>query len=921
MAEDTEDHILVRRKGSKSWSKEDVHSQAQGDFVGYEKGGLPPRFVRSDAYLHDEQRPCERSQRMHSPERGDSVTRGCSFTDQANQARPQAFVLASGVVEKDPVSLHEDGARARFRWAPDDRPAFVEQLPVVKVEALVQDAAPAPPSFKGAPNTLGGKAVRDVSYGTVQASKEEAPQTALEPAVEVVKQRAPTVKFGTSKKMAEAMVDERPVLQPNDELTRKKVPGVSWAQPVSAPKGAAKEEEEGNDNLLDPKYDLVQQARGAATFKGSERTFSFQGKVEPPPENGEGCAPLDLNAAYSSVLPRAAIAAFSKSSRFADAWDGAELRRKQPDGESKKEESVQPEAPSIAPDKLTRPRAPAVTFAPPRTEKAQPSAETEVVPPEAEGDVSYRLVSERVKGSAWAPPKVEDPVKKIKAVHQKVGPGAYEVKLSCTSTVRRPPAASFGSSTLTVPRRMTANTNKQRSLNVDTALAAVRPRAPGMASMAISKAPRFATPKEKLSGKDDPGTAQEVSAAGTATVKFTLVERRVVGSCAWRKPAAPLPPHPKQATASEAASQPAVAEAASVDVAMEELQLRRRAPAWGWSPASDSTPEPIARPLSVLNPNYDFARPSTAAAMDFGRTPGREQEEERKRKLPAVGQYTLDKAWGYLQQRLPGPVFRLASERWEGGVFGALLSGGEDAFLELQSCVELTRPAPPSWSFAPLVTTQPRRPLLDVAARQPALQVDYTLVRRRTPAAAPFGLLRGRSDAEVVGESLSADYKAEVGRYDLVYDLVEQRTTTMTLKFHHQTGRGIADASAHDYTESPLEGDVLDLDLLAAEELVLPQHPTAVKMDVQLPRHEVFSGATTTASIDLANDSIFAAVAPHVPGVDLAAGGSGPPEESDPQAWRRGPGTYRTEVAFGSDAVVVDFSKAGGHLSDEATKQ
>eukprot|EP00854_Cymbomonas_tetramitiformis_P025852 gene25852-31636_t len=85
------------------------------------------------------------------------------------------------------------------------KPAFVEQLPVVKVE--------------GAPNTLGGKAVRDVSYGTVQASKEEAPQTALEPAVEVVKQRAPTVKFGTSKKMAEAMVDERPVLQPNDELT------------------------------------------------------------------------------------------------------------------------------------------------------------------------------------------------------------------------------------------------------------------------------------------------------------------------------------------------------------------------------------------------------------------------------------------------------------------------------------------------------------------------------------------------------------------------------------------------------------------------------------------------------------------------------------------------------------------------------
>jgi hypothetical protein len=41
---------------------------------------------------------------------------------------------------------------------------------------------------------------------------------------------------------------------------------------------------------------------------------------------------LDLAAAYNSVLPRTAAAAFAKAARFSDEWSGASLRSRQPPG-------------------------------------------------------------------------------------------------------------------------------------------------------------------------------------------------------------------------------------------------------------------------------------------------------------------------------------------------------------------------------------------------------------------------------------------------------------------------------------------------------------------------------------------------------------------------------------------------------------
>ena len=92
----------------------------------------------------------------------------------------------------------------------------------------------------------------------------------------------------------------------------------------------------------------------------------------------------------------------------------------------------------------------------------------------------------------------------------------------------------------------------------------------------------------------------------------------------------------------------------------------------------------------------------------------------------------MQDAWEVLQKHVPAAVWKMANERWEGGVTDALLSGGQEAFLELHTAVNLTRPSPPAWSFVPLPSSTSRRPHYD--SPQPELEVTYSLVRRRTPA-------------------------------------------------------------------------------------------------------------------------------------------------------------------------------------------
>jgi hypothetical protein len=86
-----------------------------------------------------------------------------------------------------------------------------------------------------------------------------------------------------------------------------------------------------------------------------------------------------------------------------------------------------------------------------------------------------------------------------------------------------------------------------------------------------------------------------------------------------------------------------------------------------------------------------------------------------------------------LQKHVPAAVWKLANDRWEGGVTDALLSGGHEAFLELHAAVTLTRPSPPAWSFVPLPSSTSRQPHYERPVAE--LEVTYTLVQRRTAAA------------------------------------------------------------------------------------------------------------------------------------------------------------------------------------------
>ena len=73
----------------------------------------------------------------------------------------------------------------------------------------------------------------------------------------------------------------------------------------------------------------------------------------------------------------------------------------------------------------------------------------------------------------------------------------------------------------------------------------------------------------------------------------------------------------------------------------------------------------------------------------------------------------------WLQRHVPSVVFRVANERWDGGVLGALLEGGQqssgEVVLQLSAVWRMIRPEPPRCTFAPLVTTPSRRPRQQLA--------------------------------------------------------------------------------------------------------------------------------------------------------------------------------------------------------------
>jgi hypothetical protein len=170
-------------------------------------------------------------------------------------------------------------------------------------------------------------------------------------------------------------------------------------------------------------------------------------------------------------------------------------------------------------------------------------------------------------------------------------------------------------------------------LNVDKALAMVKPRVKGVA---MGKAARAIAPTAS-SQADSRGEERDQGVEVVQSVTFRLVEKRVMGGI-WGRPASATKPR------SLVTSSCTLEECDTTELELEQLEaaeavMRKRPPAWQWQqpPAEE---ERLERPRSVLEPKLDLVRPAVATSVAFDRMHGRPAEARRPR-LPAVGQYNF----------------------------------------------------------------------------------------------------------------------------------------------------------------------------------------------------------------------------------------------------------------------------------------
>eukprot|EP00899_Mesostigma_viride_P023233 jgi/Mesvir1/4094/Mv16056-RA.2 len=418
---------------------------------------------------------------------------------------------------------------------------------------------------------------------------------------------------------------------------------------------------------------------------------------------------------------------------------------------------------------------------------------------------------------------------------------------------------------------------------------------------------------------------------------FSLVETRVVGSVAYHLPApapTPLPGH--EVTADSLLLDP------------DYAAILPRRPQWGFAPEPSPNRARHAigrfeRPRRPLNPNWEVVRPrAVTGAVSFALALGRAVEDEvlRGRALLAnaraggPGEYAVDVAWSTLQRHVPGPVFASAADRWARQLRAAAIAAAEakarieraaayasehgllpdsmdadaagqsmvaaasNVLWELAGAYELTRPRVPAWSFLPFHTTRSRHIVQHgMEYRQRVYEVRLTLVKKRTTSVTSFRIQLPREVAPAgrdptdgwYGES-DPDVRAEVGRYQPSYELVERAPRGVV-----SMSRGAMEPSAL-YEEAAWglrrhadEGNLLVIEPWRARDALGPQHATYVDMahqfghmdtlgepyDADIAAVDGTAASKRPPTVDFADPSWDAALLPHVPTTDFASGAGG----------------------------------------------
>ena len=705
----------------------------------------------------------------------------------------------------------------------------------------------------------------------------------------------------------------------------KRTPGLTFgtAEKVAPAVGEGGERSTSPQSVLDLKFTAVERAAAATSFgKGADR-FRPDAARDAAEVEAEARQELELAAAYAKVLPRKAALAFSKSKRFADEWDGVTLRR------DRKDKGPAPATPAAVPA-ASPPRkvkgAVAMRAAPPtrprkHAEDPQPAPLT----------VSYRATERHLAGPTFkAPATAEvDPRRRqrrefraAKAAKEagRLGPGAYAPErlaagFRAQSTERCAAAAGFAKAErFTEPPKLGAPERAYSLAKIDAAPVSTRRRAPAAAFRPVPK------PKPK------PGAAAaEPAAAGMEAAsyspRYAAVERRVTGGVAWKRAARPRKAKPQ---GKAKATTPAA-------LHINDSLIKKRPPTFSFGKGPGRRRPGPPKLVPPERRFYDIAQADrwVKPASAFGVVRFKLQLERELAKpakfgkygphRPKPGSYDVAQALDYLHANVPGPVFQLMSARWEDGVTGSLALGGDAAMLELAAALDFVRPAPPAFSFAPLPSTCGRRGPELVRPRR-ELQVDYALVTKRTATGVAWAAGPERFPEAGTGGA-RAGWKAELGRYDPAYGLVEPGVRA------HAFDAGPGHLT--ELREVGLEGNLEVLDVARADGLVFAAKPAAL-LDLREEGRGRRGGALVDERQQPGDPAVDRALRPRIPGLDLAAGPRhterGELAADDEEARRRGPGMYEAGPGpLGAAAPAADFALGAGRAdlarADERARQ
>ena len=410
-------------------------------------------------------------------------------------------------------------------------------------------------------------------------------------------------------------------------------------------------------------------------------------------------------------------------------------------------------------------------------------------------------------------------------------------------------------------------------------------------------------------------------------INFNLTEPRARGG---RWGAAPAAKKPRRASLSEETEEvEEVGEGTALALDVRHGLTSRRHPSWSFPKADARGREPREEvpPLTELDVCLAdrWVRPAGAlGTIRFNLQAGRQGPEKRRHgpHRAEPGSYDAMQSLKYLYTHVPGAVFGLMSRRWEDGVTGSIVLGGEAALLELSSAVDFVRPSPPAYSFAPLPASRSRKPRVE---EPPASELDikYTLVKQALPSVgAAWSLERPR-----FAPPEEPEYRAEGGLYTPSHALVEMSARGVVFGGGAEGLQG-EPCAPRGAANQPGVGDVLHLHVEGADVHVYRALPGGVPFDKHTGHGKPVRAGTSelTARIALPSPRNDVPVRPRVVSVDLrghggegrapatAGAGISPPDEFQQ---RRGPGLYHRVQLFGLGARAADFTRLQGRPSYE----